>query len=1399
MVMKKNVTYFSTALLTLAQILLVVTAIAAPAQGQTPVGWWKLDDGSGTEAVDWSGNGHTASLVNGVSWVTGKFGDAVSANAADSQYVSIPAIDLSDTQSVTVALWANRTYSTAGGHALFEATTDHTNSSTGFGFFPDDATCNGIQAALRGNVGYTANCYSQPSSGVWHHLAVVLDKSQTGGDQVAFYVDGVLQTPTRSLYASTNTNNFGNNPIYLFSRGGSTEFSSGMIDDLRLYNSALTAAQIQQIYTAPDALQLSSPLAPGQGCPGGTAGCVQVNSASTQKSQTTSVTLTNNVVSGNTLAVGIRWQSSKVTLSSLSVSGGCAVSGGFVLPTPSNSSNPSKYSSVSTAAIAYGTITTGGPCTISSQLSSSVSAQYLTVHELNVGAYECSSMNHQDWPGTKTNAVTSLSCATTKNGDYLLGEYFDMGANGGTWTAGTGFALETKSGAEGSQTEDMVQSVAGSVAATFTTSVIWAHPTTALMAFQPAVSPNFTISASPSSLSVAQGNQGTSTITTAVSGGFSSAIALSASGVPSGTTVSFNPQTIPAPGSGNSTMTITVGASTPVGTYPITVTGNGGGIQQNATVTLTVTAPPNFTLSASPSSLTVVQGNQGTSTITTTVSGGFSSAIALSASGVPTGTTVSFNPQTIPAPGSGNSTMTITVGASTPVGTYPITVTGNGGGIQQNATVTLTVTAPPNFTLSASPSSLSVAQGNQGTSTITTTVSWGFSSAIALSASGVPTGTTVSFNPQTIPAPGSGNSTMTITVGASTPMGTYPITVTGNGGGSPAKRDVTLTVSSGSITLDGNVHGVHDNGLSASTTASVSIGTPTAGDLITCEVSFGGGTLVSVADNQNGTYAAAIPVHLNTTLSQWFGIYYQQNVAGSPTTVTLTTSESLAYSAISCQAWKGVAVSNPLDSTFGQLQDAVATPNPTTGANKTPAANGELVIASVGLHTAGTPTPDTSYTLIDGAPVTQWWPEYWVQTTATATAGNYTWPSDDFTNMMAAFRPSNFTISASPSSLSVVQGNQGTSTITTTVSGGFSSAIALSASGVPTGTTVSFNPQTIPAPGSGNSTMTITVGASTPLGTYPITVTGNGGGIQQNATVTLTVTAPPNFTISASPSSLSVVQGNQGTSTITTTVSGGFSSAIALSASGVPTGTTVSFNPQTIPAPGSGNSTMTITVGASTPLGTYPITVTGNGGGIQQNATVTLTVTVPPNFTISASPASLSVVQGNQGTSTITTTVSGGFSSAIALSASGVPTGTTVSFNPQTIPAPGSGNSTMTITVGASTPLGTYPITVTGNGGGIQQNATVTLTVTAPPNFTLSASPASLSVVQGNQGTSTITTTVSGGFQQCDRSVGLGRAFRHHRELQPADHSRPGFRKLDHDHHGGGEHAAGNLSHHRDR
>ena len=101
---------------------------------------------------------------------------------------------------------------------------------------------------------------------------------------------------------------------------------------------------------------------------------------------------------------------------------------------------------------------------------------------------------------------------------------------------------------------------------------------------------------------------------------------------------------------------------------------------------------PDFTISASPSSVTVVQGSFGTSTISTTVAGGFNAAITLSASGLPSGTTAGFAPNPIAAPGSGSSTLTLTVGSGTTPGTYPVTVTGNGGSITHTTSVSLTVT-----------------------------------------------------------------------------------------------------------------------------------------------------------------------------------------------------------------------------------------------------------------------------------------------------------------------------------------------------------------------------------------------------------------------------------------------------------------------------------------------------------------------------------------------------------------------------------------------------------------------------------------------------------------------------------------------------------------------------------
>ena len=222
-------------------------------------------------------------------------------------------------------------------------------------------------------------------------------------------------------------------------------------------------------------------------------------------------------------------------------------------------------------------------------------------------------------------------------------------------------------------------------------------------------------------------------------------------------------------------------------------------------------------------------------------------------------------------------------------------------------------------------------------------------------------------------------------------------------------------------------------------------------------------------------------------------------------------------------------------------------------------------------------------------------------------------------------------------------------------------------------------------------------------------VTGWGS---PTATLITALTGPPpaGFSISASPSSVSVSAGSNGSTTISSAATGGFSGSITLSATGQPSGVTVGFTTNPISA---GNSTsMTIAVAVGTAGGTYPITITGTSGGTVETTTVTLTIPgATPNFTLSASPTSLSVSPGATGKVTVSTAVTGGFNSAVSLSGTVTGSRVTLSFSPTSIAAPGAGSSTMTITVNRRAATGTRTITVTGTGGGVTQHATVTLTI----------------------------------------------------------------------------------------
>ncbi|HXX88051.1 MAG TPA: hypothetical protein VEH86_06375 [Candidatus Acidoferrum sp.] len=211
-------------------------------------------------------------------------------------------------------------------------------------------------------------------------------------------------------------------------------------------------------------------------------------------------------------------------------------------------------------------------------------------------------------------------------------------------------------------------------------------------------------------------------------------------------------------------------------------------------------------------------------------------------------------------------------------------------------------------------------------------------------------------------------------------------------------------------------------------------------------------------------------------------------------------------------------------------------------------------------------------------------------------------------------------------------------------------------------------------------------------------------GLGSPVTTSFTPSTTPDFTLSASPASLTINSGSSGTSTITVTALNGFVGTITLSTT-APAGWTASLSQSSILT--SGSSTLNIIVPSSASSGSYSVVVQGTSGSLVHTVSVKVQVT-SADFSISVSPASLTIRRGSSGTSTITVTALNGFTGPVTLSATS-PTGLTASLNPTSIST--AGKSTLTIKVANNAGIGTYTITVTGKSGTLSHTATVRITV----------------------------------------------------------------------------------------
>ena len=137
-------------------------------------------------------------------------------------------------------------------------------------------------------------------------------------------------------------------------------------------------------------------------------------------------------------------------------------------------------------------------------------------------------------------------------------------------------------------------------------------------------------------------------------------------------------------------MSCSTSSSTPPGNYTLTINGVSGSLSHSTTVALAVNVPPpDFTLTASPSSQTVTAGGSTTYTASVSPVNSFSGSVTFTVSGLPAGASGAFNPTSVT--GSGSSTLSISTSTSTVAGTYPLTITGTSSGLTHTAGVTLVV------------------------------------------------------------------------------------------------------------------------------------------------------------------------------------------------------------------------------------------------------------------------------------------------------------------------------------------------------------------------------------------------------------------------------------------------------------------------------------------------------------------------------------------------------------------------------------------------------------------------------------------------------------------------------------------------------------------------------------
>jgi glucose/arabinose dehydrogenase/chitodextrinase len=240
------------------------TTDAAPPTPAGLVGAWAFDEGFGFTTADASGNGNIGTIT-GATWTQGRYGNALSFNGADSIVRVASAASLNLTGAMTLSAWIKPTATQSGWRTILQRQAD--------AYFLDAGGDAALRPAGGGTLGTSTQYVSGPTANpvdAWTHLALTYD-----GATLRLYVNGT-QAATRAAAGAIQTTT---NPLWIGGNSPYGEYFQGLIDEVRVYDRALTPTEIQTdlntpiVPTAPDTTPPSTP----SGLTAAAAGGSQIN------------------------------------------------------------------------------------------------------------------------------------------------------------------------------------------------------------------------------------------------------------------------------------------------------------------------------------------------------------------------------------------------------------------------------------------------------------------------------------------------------------------------------------------------------------------------------------------------------------------------------------------------------------------------------------------------------------------------------------------------------------------------------------------------------------------------------------------------------------------------------------------------------------------------------------------------------------------------------------------------------------------------------------------------------------------------------------------------------------------------------------------------------------------